>query len=66
VTSSGLKKSRRYAIVGIALVAAIVTPPDPITQIVLGSAIYFLYEVSIICVRLAEKKRIKEEAALEA
>jgi sec-independent protein translocase protein TatC len=57
VSSDALKKGRRYAIVGIALFAALVTPPDPITQIVLGSAIYLLYEISILSVRLIERKK---------
>lgn len=56
VSSATLKKGRRYAIVGIAVFAAFVTPPDPLTQIVLGSAIYLLYEISIISVRMLEKK----------
>ena len=61
VSSVGLKKGRRYAVVGIALFAAFVTPPDPITQIALGAAIYLLYEISIISVRMIEKKRPVEE-----
>ena len=56
VNSAALKKGRRYAVVGIAAFAAFVTPPDPMTQIVLGGAIYLLYEISIISVRLIEKK----------
>ena len=56
VNSAALKKGRRYAVVGIAAFAAFVTPPDPMTQLVLGSAIYLLYEISIISVRLTEKK----------
>ena len=59
VSSAGLKKGRRYAIVGIATFAAFVTPPDPLTQIVLGSAIYLLYEISIISVSLIEKKAVE-------
>lgn len=62
VSSMALKKGRRYAVVGIALFAAFVTPPDPITQIALGAAIYFLYEISILSVRMIEKKRSKDEA----
>ncbi len=62
VSSSALKKGRRYAIVGIAAFAAFVTPPDPITQIVLGSAIYLLYEISIISVSMIEKKVEKANA----
>lgn len=56
VSASALRAGRRYAVVGIALVAAFVTPPDPLTQIALGTAIYFLYEVSILCVAAFEKK----------
>ncbi len=63
VSSHALKKGRRYAVVGIALFAAFVTPPDPITQIALGSAIFLLYEISIISVRMIEKKRTKEDEA---
>ncbi len=62
VNSAMLKKGRRYAIVGIFLIAAFLTPPDPITQIALGSAIYLLYEISIFSVKLIEKKRDEEEA----
>jgi len=56
VSTAALKKGRRYALFGIAVFAAFVTPPDPITQIVLGSAIYLLYEISILSVGLLEKK----------
>ena len=63
VNSAALKKGRRYAVVGIAAFAAFVTPPDPMTQLVLGSAIYLLYEISIISVRLTEKKA--QETQLE-
>lgn len=62
VTSHALKKGRRYAIVGIAAFAAFVTPPDPITQIVLGGAIYLLYEISILSVRVLEKKAVDATA----
>lgn len=63
VSSEGLKKGRRYAIVGIAAFAAIATPPDPMSQIMLGGAIYLLYEISIISVRLIEKKADELDAA---
>ena len=61
VSANALKKGRRYAIVGIALFAAFVTPPDPITQITLGSAIYLLYEISILSVRMIERKRPQQD-----
>ena len=56
VGADTLRRGRRYAVVGIAVFAAFVTPPDPATQIVLGAAIYLLYEVSIVFVALAEKR----------
>jgi sec-independent protein translocase protein TatC len=66
VSAQGLAESRKYAIVGIAAAAAVFTPPDPISQIGLGLPIYLLYEVSIVLVRLAEKKRDERDAALRA
>ena len=56
VSAQGLRKARKYALFGIAVFAAFVTPPDPITQIVLGSAIYLLYELSIVSVSLVERR----------
>jgi len=58
-----LKKGRRYAIVGILLVAAFITPPDPISQIGLALPMYGLYELAILSVRWVEKRR---KAALAA
>ena len=51
-----LKKNRRIAIVGIFIVAAFLTPPDPFSQVVLGLSIILLYEVSVLCVAVAERK----------
>jgi sec-independent protein translocase protein TatC len=63
VTSKMLASSRRYAIVGIAVVAAFVTPPDPISQIMLGVPLVLLYEISIWCVRVIELRRKKADEA---
>ncbi len=60
VSSISLIRIRKYAIVSILIIAAIVTPPDVITQIILFSVVYSLYEISILLVKLVEKK--KEEA----
>ena len=57
VSSESLVRFRKYAIVSILIVAAIVTPPDVITQIILFSVVYSLYEMSILLVRLVEKKK---------
>ena len=62
VSAKGLGQVRKYAIVGILAVAAVVTPPDVITQVILFVVVYGLYEVSIILVRRVEKKRNKELA----
>lgn len=65
VTSDGLKSKRRYAIVGIFAVAAVLTPPDPISQISLGLPILLLYEISIWTVRLTERRRAERDLAAE-
>jgi sec-independent protein translocase protein TatC len=62
IDSKTLASGRRYALVGIVFVAALVTPPDPLSQILLTVPIYMLYEVSIWCVRLIELRRKREEA----
>ena len=56
VTSAGLKKVRRYAYVGAFVVAAVLTPPDVITQTGLAVPLIVLYEVSIVSARLVERK----------
>ena len=60
VSSDGLKTVRKYAVVGILVMAAIVTPPDIITQVILFVVVYGLYEVSIFLVRRVETKRAKD------
>ncbi|MDQ7081357.1 MAG: twin-arginine translocase subunit TatC [Paracoccaceae bacterium] len=57
VSSKGLKSVRKYAIVGILVLAAIVTPPDVMTQTILFIVVYGLYEISIFLVARVEKKR---------
>jgi sec-independent protein translocase protein TatC len=65
VTSAGLKAKRRYAIVIVFLVAAVVTPPDVFSQISLAVPILLLYEVSIILAKMIEKKRAQREQELD-
>ena len=62
VTSSMLRAGWRYAIVGVFAVAAVVTPPDPISMLSLALPICALYGASIWCVRLIEWRRAKEDA----
>ncbi len=63
VSSTGLKAMRKYAIVIILIVAAIVTPPDVMSQLILFFAVYPLYEISILLIGRIEKRR---EAELRA
>ncbi len=68
VSSQGLADVRKYAVVAILGLAAVVTPPDVITQIILFTAVYGLYEISIFLVRRVEKKRdeaLREEGLLD-
>ncbi len=60
VNSDYLKTRRRYVIVIIFALAAILTPPDPITQVGLAIPLLLLYELSIFTVRFTEKKKEKE------
>lgn len=56
-TAAGLRGTRKYAIVGILTVAALVTPPDVTTQVILFTVVYGLYEISIFLVARVEKQR---------
>ena len=60
VNSNYLKSRRRYVIVIIFALAAILTPPDPITQVGLAIPLLLLYELSIFTVKFTEKKKYKE------
>ncbi|MDE1566711.1 twin-arginine translocase subunit TatC [Aquabacter sediminis] len=66
LTSDQLKKARRYAIVGVFILAAVLTPPDVVSQLALAIPTLLLYEVSVYLVRMVEKRRAAEEAAREA
>ena len=56
VTPDAMRKYRRHSIIGILLLAAIITPPDVITQFLIGVPLFFLYEVSIFVSARANKK----------
>ncbi|MBM3483718.1 MAG: twin-arginine translocase subunit TatC [Alphaproteobacteria bacterium] len=56
-SSKGLKRFRKYAIVIIFIVAAIITPPDLVSQIGLAVPLLALYEISIFTVGMVERKR---------
>src|SRR5690606_15512521 len=61
-TSAGLASKRKYAIVGMFIFAAVVTPPDVISQVGLAIPLILLYEVSIWMVKGIERDRAKREA----
>ena len=63
IEAQTLAKSRKYAILGIVVLAAVVTPPDPLSQCLLAIPIYGLYEISIWSVRLIQLRRQKADAA---
>lgn len=60
VSAEGLGKVRKYAMLGILVLAALVTPPDVVTQLILFTVVYGLYEISIFLVRMVETKREKD------
>ena len=62
LSAKALREKRRYAIVGVFAVAAVLTPPDPISQIALAVPILLLYEISIFLVQMIERKRDQQEA----
>ena len=63
VGADTLRTGRKYALVGILVAAAFFTPPDLISQVMLAVPVYGLYEISIWCVSMMEKKAAEEEAA---
>src|SRR5262249_28111008 len=63
VSSKMLMAGWRYAVVAVVVVAALITPPDPISQILLSFPIVGLYFVSIGCVKLIELRRKRDDDA---
>lgn len=66
ITAAQLRSMRRYAIVGIFAVAAVMTPPDIFSMLSLAVPLVGLYEISILCVVLIERQRKREDAARAA
>jgi sec-independent protein translocase protein TatC len=66
ITSQQLKEKRRYFIVGAFVIAAVLTPPDVISQLSLALPLMLLYEGSIWSVRMVEKKAAADAAAKSA
>jgi sec-independent protein translocase protein TatC len=66
IDSKFLVEKRRYAIVLVFVAAAVLTPPDVISQLSLAIPMLILYEASVFSVRMVEKKRMQAEAASAA
>lgn len=58
-----LRSGRKFAVVGVFIVAAVLTPPDPISQVAMAVPLMLLYEVSVQAVRFLEARRKRREAA---
>ncbi len=65
VTLDQLKSARRYAIVGAFALAAVLTPPDVISQLMLAVPLVGLYEIALIVIRITNRRREQTEAEAE-
>jgi sec-independent protein translocase protein TatC len=66
VSRDQMVAARRYVIVGIFIIAAVVTPPDPGSQLVLAIPLWLLFEISLVLMRLQEKAVAEDKLAREA
>ena len=66
ISDSFLREYRRYAYVLILIVAAVVTPPDVISQIIVSIPLILLYEGSIIVAKVITKRNLKKERKANA
>lgn len=57
LTAEMLRKARRYVIVGSLVLAALIVPPDPLSQVGMAIPLYLMYEISILIIALIEKKK---------
>ena len=63
VTHEMLTKGRRFAIVGVCAIAAVITPPDPISMLAMAVPLGLLYEIAVIAVGFLERRRAKASAS---
>jgi sec-independent protein translocase protein TatC len=63
ISSDQLRSGRKFAIVGVFVMAAVFTPPDPFSQLGLALPLMGLYELAVAAVKLIEKRRATERAA---
>jgi len=57
ISAKALTSTRKYAVVSILMLAAVITPPDVVTQIIMFTVVYGLYEISIVLVKIVDRKR---------
>ncbi|MEK9724479.1 MAG: twin-arginine translocase subunit TatC, partial [Rhodospirillaceae bacterium] len=65
ISSRAMREKRKYAILIAFIVAAVITPPDVISQVMLASVLILLYEISIVSVRMIEKGRREAAGAAD-
>lgn len=66
VSHEMLSKGRRFAILGVCAVAAVITPPDPLSMVAMAVPLWGLYEISLLAVRFLEKRRERARAIEDA
>jgi sec-independent protein translocase protein TatC len=66
VTAAQLRTGRRFAVVGVCAVAALITPPDPISMLAMAVPLGLLYELAVFAVAFLEKRRAVAKAKKEA
>jgi sec-independent protein translocase protein TatC len=59
VSPETLGRARRHVIVALLVIAAILTPPDPVTQVILAVPLYLLFELSLLLARLTRRRSAK-------
>ena len=64
VTPKFLRKYRKHAIIIILILAAIITPPDPLSQTIIAVPLYLLYEISILISAIELRRKLKYEEEL--
>jgi sec-independent protein translocase protein TatC len=65
VSRDQLARARRYLVVGVFVVAAVITPPDVVSQLLLAGPLLLLFEGTLVLMRFSEKRRERDEAEVD-
>lgn len=65
VSSGFLRTNRKYAVLIIAIISAVITPPDVFSQLLMMGPLMFLYETGVFLIRMTERKRARQERRLQ-